>query len=177
MALRSAGLQMSAGTGGRQQQQQQQPQHTQHRLSLGRNGPDAAGYGDVDAATYGSRGEALDEYQPDYDVPGESPWDKMLDKSGSVFYSNRVTGKVQWQKPVDFEDSLDVALAGAPGAPTPQELRDKEVPFLKDMVRNCPAKAFLKQFLEGPENFLRQLNENHGAEGINVFHHACMYAT
>ena len=185
MALRNAGREMSGGGGTASASSSSYDNGSKsHRLGLGRNAPDA-NYSNLDSATYGSHGAELDKYEPNYDVAGEeNPWDLMMDKSGNKFYSNRVTGTVQWERPEGFDiggvggggagnDALDEAMLLHP-TESAQAQADREIPFLKDMVRNCPTRPFVEQFLTGPENYLRRLNDCHGAEGTNVFHHACM---
>ena len=80
-------------------------QHHQHHLSLGRNSSDAA-FNNLDSASYGTGSESLSLYNPNYDVPGESAkaaaWQKMMDRSGNVFYSNSVTDEVTWERPAEF---------------------------------------------------------------------------
>ena len=88
MALRNAGLQMS----------------------LGRNAADAKSYGKVDSANYGTRNEALESYEPNYDLPEESPWEALQDAHGNTYYSNTLTGQTSWEPPAGFqklEDTLE----------------------------------------------------------------------
>ena len=139
---------------------------------MGRNSASAS-YANLDASSYGTTGQSLDDYNPNYDVAGESAWTALQDETGHTYYSNSHTGEVTWDKPANYTDSLDAAIGV--NHMTPEQERDKEIPFLKDMVRNCPTKSYLQQFLNGPENYLRHLNQNHGPEGTNVFHHACIY--
>ena len=115
MALRNAGFHLSNQHDRRNQKQLQQQQQQQQRLGLGRNSSDAA-FNNLDSASYGTGGENLGPYEPNYDVPGESAeaataWEKMMDRSGNVFYSNSVTGEVTWDRPAEF---VEYVLQGLP---------------------------------------------------------------
>ena len=128
--------------------------------------PAAAAHPDPTASNNSSVGNDFD---------ADSEWQEYTDEHGRSYFYNAETGESKWERPAGTRKLKTLVKSGMfKGAADKRRC----LPFVRDMVRNCSNKAFLKQFLLGPENYAQYINTNDvDGDGLSPFHIACTYTT
>ena len=128
---------------------------------------------DTSAAVVTSAESEVSSPENDFNVAGD--WQEYTDEHGRPYFYNAETGESKWERPAGTRKLKTLVKSGMfKGAADKRRC----LPFVRDMVRNCSNKIFLKQFLLGPENYAQYINTNDvDGDGLSPFHIACTYTT